>query len=443
MDEKEKNIEKFFNEKENIQENEVKSETENEENENLMTDLNEEEAEVVNEKPVEEKKKRRDPITYIKDLIKDRKPMTNRRLFRVFWILMIMLGSVSIAQYTVAGMNDLLAVGRKDNDVVVKIPENASVSDICRILKENEVINNESFFGLYSFATKANKKVSRGTYTLKTNMDYEAIISHLENQSNRLDIVNITFREGLNVEEYASILEEKRICKAKEFLELCNSNAFDDSFDFVKEIKPDNKKYKLEGYLFPDTYDFYDGENPKQTIRKFLYNYYNKIYSKNEVEGYDKRVSLSKVAADKGHDINKIITIASLIQAEAANNKDMYNVSSVLHNRLGTLKNDGINKFGEGGLKRLALDSTVWYPYKNISVVPAEKRVDYHNGYNTYEIDGLPPGPICNPGLEAIKAAINPNITEYYYFCHSSKGMAYYAKTLSEHNNNLVRAGLV
>lgn len=437
MDEKEKNVEKFFEKKENFQEKDEEMDISS-----TYPDKAEEKSENINS--FTEKKKHRDPITYIKDLITDRKPLTNKKLFRIFWIFMILLGSVSIAQYAVAGMNDLLAVGRKDNDVVVKIPENASVSDICKILKQNEVINNESFFGLYSFATKANKKVGRGTYTLKTNMDYEAIISHLENQSNRLDIVNVTFREGLNLEEYASILEEKRICNAKDFLALCNSDVFDNAFDFVKEIKPnEKKKYKLEGYLFPDTYDFYDGENPKQVIRKFLYNYYNKVYSKNEVEGYEKRVSLNKVASDKGKDINEIIIIASLIQAEAANNKDMYNVSSVLHNRLGTLKNDGMNRYGEGGLKRLALDSTVWYPYKNISMVPVEKRSTYKSDYDTYNIDGLPPGPICNPGLEAIKAAISPNSTDYYYFCHSSKGVAYYARTLPEHNNNLFKAGLI
>ena len=117
-------------------------------------------------------------------------------------------------------------------------------------------------------------------------------------------------------------------------------------------------------------------------------------------------------------------------------------VSSVIHNRLRTIDYGGKNSFGEYSIGILRIDSTVYYPYKTKSAVPENIRKTFKSNYDTYKIEGLPPGPICNPGMDAILAALNPAQTNYYYYCHSTSGEAFYAKTNDEHILNLRKAGL-
>ena len=144
---------------------------------------------------------------------------------------------------------------------------------------------------------------------------------------------------------------------------------------------------------------------------------------------------LFELRQKKGMTLDQLLTLASIIQAEAANKDDMYNVSSVLNNRL---------QYGDQyDIFHLDCDSTTYYPYRNKDAVPADKRETYKSTYDTYTIEGLPAGPICNPGLDAIDAALNPNDTAYFYFCHNPEtGEAYYAETPAGHEANLEKAGL-
>jgi UPF0755 protein len=175
--------------------------------------------------------------------------------------------------------------------------------------------------------------------------------------------------------------------------------------------------------LFPDTYDFYKDEDPEQAIQKLVSNANKKLTA-------DIR---NKAAAQK-MSVDQLMTLASMIQAEAANKDDMYQISSVFHNRLASK--------GEGDLLRLRSDPTTYYPYRTKAAVPSNIRNTYKSKYDTYTIEGLPAGPICNPGEKAIDAALNPNSTNYYYFCHNSDKKAYYASTLPVHRRNLKEAGI-
>lgn len=379
----------------------------------------------------------------IEKMRKKQKSKANTYLFRTVWIVMIVFASILFTKYILVGVNDMLAINREQSTVTIEIPANPNVMTVARVLSDSHVIKNESFFRLYSFLTRSNKKFTQGKFEIETNMDYEAIINYIQSQTNRVDVINITFPEGLDVKRYANLLESNGVCKSSEFLEACNSNDFDDNYSFIKEISnTDQRYYKLEGYLFPDTYKFYQGEDPKYTIKRFLNNYESKIIDKKKVEGYDHKVSIEDQAKESGMSMEDLLILASVIQAEAADEEDMYKVSSVLHNRLKTIDNDGVNKYLEAGLNKLSCDSTVWYPYKSKDEIPSNVKDTFKSKYNTYEIIGLPPGPICNPGLTAIDAALHPANTDYYYFCHSSSKDSYYASTISEHNINLVKAGL-
>lgn len=380
-----------------------------------------------------------------------KKSKKNRAIFRIVWLTMIIFVSIMLGQYIMIGVNDLLAVGREENkSVSITIPKNASLNDIASILYKNHVINNEGFFKVYAVLTKSTTGFTNGTFKIDTNKDYQAIINYMQSDMNRTDVVTLQFTEGMTVTDYAELLEEGKVCSAKDFLDMCNSTAFDEDYEFIKDIKNSDKRYyKLEGYLFPDTYDFYVGEDTDSVIRKFLANYRRKLYlTKSRAEGFEKKVTIEERAEKLNMSMEDVIKLASLIQAEAADEEDMYMISSILHNRLNTLKTGGKNSSGESGLDYLQLDSTIYYPYGSKSEVPASLRNSYVSNFSTYKYKGLPNGPICNPGLEAIQAAVSPADTDYYYFCHKpatddQPAVAYYAKTNAEHLKNRAKAGII
>ena len=358
--------------------------------------------------------------------------LQNKRRFRIIWWGSVFLVGLMLALFFMVGVNDMLAMNRpEENKVTVDIPENPKLEDVSKALWEKGVIKEEGFFGLYATLTKNADSFTQGTFDMKTNMDYEAIINYLQSYANRTDTIKVTVPEGMNVQEIAKMLVEKDVLPdTKEFLKLCNSNYFDEDYAFIANIKNANKRYyKLEGYLFPDTYECYHNENPKLTITRMLNDYEERIYNNQNVEGYKNAVNVKKLSKKSSYSLQQIITMASIIQAEAANEKDMYNISSILHNRLEADINAGVRK--------LSLDSTKYYPYRSKKKIPANIRKTFKSKYNTYKLLGLPPGPICNPGMKAIMAALYPNDTDYLYFCHDKKGTPYYASTLYQQNINL------
>lgn len=386
---------------------------------------------------------RRDTRNYLREEKRERKKQQkfidrqNRRRFRIIWWVSVALVGAMLAMFLLVGVNDMMAINRPDeNKVTVSIPENPTLNDVSAALWEKGVIKEENFFNLYAVLTKSQDDFTQGTYTMKTNMDYEAIINYLQSTQNRTDIVKITVTEGMNVNEIAEMLVKKDVLPdTKEFLKLCNSDYFDEDYSFIGSIKnPEKRYYKLEGYLFPDTYECYHNEDPKLTITRMLNDFETRVYSDQNVEGYSKAQNISKlIKKDKNLSLNKVLTLASIIQAEAADADDMYYISSILHNRLTYDSSYGVRKLG--------LDSTKYYPYRSKKKIPDSEKKTFKSTYNTYNFNGLPPGPICNPGMEAILAAIYPNDTDYLYFCHDKKGKPYYASDLWTHNYHLSLIG--
>ncbi len=349
------------------------------------------------------------------------KAIKNRRVFRVVWFCMVILVSMSFAGYLITGSNDLFAVGRREGISQIEIPQNVTAQELGEILYEGNVIKTPEFFTLYcTFTTDADYFLPGG-YQLETNLDYQAIITSLQETQPKEVVEDVLFIEGLNVLEVAQILEEEGVCTAAEFLEEVNSSNYD-NYDMIGAItNPEARHYKLEGYLFPDKYDFYKNEDISSVVGKLLYNFQSRFSAE-----------MLEEVNNSGYTIDQIVTMASIIQAEAADTEDMYRVSAVIHNRLNSPE-----------FTLLQMDSTIFYPYENRDTIP---NPDYTSMYNTYSIQGLPGGAICNPGTEAMKAALNPDaeyLNTYYYFCHSADGTAYYARTLDEHQQNLVLAGLV
>ena len=373
--------------------------------------------------------------------IEKSKAKRNRRMFKWVWLIMVIIVGVVLSQFLLVGVNDVLGISRDQNvrTVNISIPENPTITGIADILKQNDVIKKPEFFTLYAKLTSSEEGFRQGEFQLATNKDYEAIINALQSNSNRTDIVTVQITEGMSVLEIASLLHEEGVVKdIQVFLDKCNSSDFDEDYEFLKKIKNSDKRYyKLEGYLFPDTYDFYVGEDPDITIEKMLNNYETKIVNhKEKYFGNSKKSTLEQQMEKTGYSADQILTIASIIQAEAANRDDMYYISSILHNRL---------DYGEVyGVGQLNCDCTVYYPYRERTDVPESIRATYTSSYDTNTFNGLPPGPICNPGEEAIKAAIMPAESDYLYFCHDTVengSVPYYSSTLEEHEYYLTIIG--
>lgn len=201
-------------------------------------------------------------------------------------------------------------------------------------------------------------------------------------------------------------------------------------FEFLSQVPDAEARYqRFEGYLFPDTYDFVKGEDVSRVVQKFFVNFNNRIND-------DIRQKIQKT----GMNLDQVLTLASIIQKEAGNVEDMKLISSVFQNRLASPQQT----------PKLQSDVTVFYVNDNIKpfMDPNEvamgegdpNRAKIYNFYNTYQCDGLPVGPICNPGLDAINAVLEPTDSDYFYFVADSEGKTYYAATLAEHNANVEQA---
>ncbi|BED92683.1 MAG: endolytic transglycosylase MltG [Candidatus Paraimprobicoccus trichonymphae] len=363
----------------------------------------------------------------------------NKFLYRVIYLIFIILLSLLFSLLVLIGIKDMLAVGKNSNSVTVKIPEDVNLNMVSKILSEKKIIDVEIFFKLYSFITKSDKNFAPGIYKLRQNMDYEEILDHIRNPANNKDIVSVTFREGMNILEISELLETSGVCSSNEFAKICNSEEFLKEYEFLRLINNKSKRYYLlEGYLFPDTYQFYRGEKPAEVLKKFLNNFNKKII----INKNSKEKSIKDLCLEFGNNLDNILSIASLIQAEAADKKDMYKISGIIWNRLKISDTSGLNKFGEYGLNKLNIDATIWYPYRTKSTVPENLVGTFKSRFNTYELIGLTPGAICNPSLDSILATLEPENSDYFYYCHSQNRITYYAKTNSEHLQNLKKAGL-
>lgn len=409
-----------------------------------------------------------------KKLVKKRckkKAKRNGCMFKLVWLVMVVFVAVMLGMFLIRGTNDMLAINRgagattvstdasgsagstaasqKITTVTITIPENATLDQVTDILVENGVIKEPLFFKLYATVTKSGEPFLDGTYVIETNMDYEAILNFLIYNAGPKSTVSVRFTEGMSARQIAKLLQENGVCNMDKFLEACASDKYDEKYDFLQAIdNADERYYKLEGYLFPDTYTFFVNDSVDNVVEKFLDNFRKKIYvDTKRYSGYSEEMSIAEYAELKGLSIDYVINMASLVQAEAADEHDMYNISSIFYNRLATDSSDGMTPYGDYDVNRLKSDVTVYYPYLSEADVPDEQKDTFKSSYNTYEIKGLPAGAVCNPGEKAIAAVLNPNSTNYYYFCHKAAtdtepAIAYYATTYSEQVQNEITAGL-
>ncbi len=282
------------------------------------------------------------------------------------------------------------------------------IDQVASALKEGEIINFEFLFKLFAKLSHASAKIDPGTYDVSTKLDYRALITEMQTGSDSQEITKITFPEGYRMEQIFQLLEDNDICDYDDLMDAAANHDY--SYSWLDEAwyhDAEGDPTRLEGYLFPDTYEFYQGENAINVINRFLLRFHGLLTQ-----------DMYQQAENLGLTLHDAVIVSSLIEKEAGANDDRSNFSSVIYNRL------------DAGMP-LGLDATINYIQNtstfNISI--ADTQTD--SPYNTYLYAGLPKGPICNAGLASLNAALNPNSTNYWYW-YAYDGSTYFFTNYSD-----------
>jgi UPF0755 protein len=341
-------------------------------------------------------------------------------LVRSIFLILLVIGAAGVLSvYLLNSANDAFGFSKEDKAIELTIKSGMNVNDIALLLSDRGVIEQPFTFRMYTKLRNREGIYQAGDYVLNSNMSYDQIILVLRTGQTIKEEVKITFFEGMTIREIARELEKNRVCTAKSFIEGLENFEFGLEFEDMIPSNPLRFR-KLEGYLFPDTYDFYIGERVDSVAKKFFINFQNKIIS----DIYEK-------IRNKGMTLDEAVILASIIQKEAGNPNEMARVASVFINRM---------ENPNAGLPRLQSDVTIFYVEQDIKPFQTHSTQEIYDAYNTYVCDGLPVGPICSPGLDAIKAVIEPAETDYYFFVTDTGGKFYYSKTLNEHYANVRKA---
>lgn len=296
-----------------------------------------------------------------------------------------------------------------------KISQGEGINQIGENLTKEELIKNSFYFKFYAWAKGAAQSIKAGEYNLSGEMNIPEIVNIITAGRVTDREVTVLIPEGLTLQEIENILIGRKLVKEKEFVSAAESEKIKKyyaSFDFFGG-KPGSAG--LEGYLFPDTYKFYVDANPEGIIRKILLNFGAKF--DNEM-----RAEMNR----QGKNIYEILTLASIVQKEASGPDDMEIIAGIFANRMAIgkpLEADSTINFITGKKMRQALFSDL----------------EIDSPYNTYKYAGLPPGPIDNPGLDAIRAVIWPQKSDYMYFLHTPEGKTIFSKTYQEHLKNKMK----
>ena len=336
-----------------------------------------------------------------------------RRINPLMYILLVLIASAILAGVGWLLASDFCAFNKEYMETTVEITVDDDMGTIADKLKDAGLIRYKWFFRLFAAVTNAEEDIGAGTYQLATDMDYQSLIRGMYNSSGNLesDTVRVTIPEGYNVQQIFSLLEENGVATVEELTEAAETAEFD--YDFISDS---GGVSRLEGYLFPDTYDFYVPEKASSAINRLLANFNSRMDEDHMAQ-----------VEESGYTLQEIITIASLIEEET-DGTDQANIASVIYNRL---EGSG-NKQGTYGL--LQIDASLLYalPDHTGPITSADMQTD--SPYNLYQNAGLPPTPISNPGLASIDAALNPNNTDYYYYALGTDGKHHFSTTLAEHN---------
>ena len=356
-------------------------------------------------------------------------------LAAAIWLLIILAVGTSLGRMIWVCAADVLAFGRESKEVTISVTADDTMETIAEKLHNAGLINIPDLFLLYADLTDVAEehKITTGTFTLNTMYDYMALVNHMgPRATNRAVVEDVLIPEGFSCRQIFALLEEKGVCKAADLEAYAASGELKDYW-FLEGVER-GSKYCLEGFLFPDTYDFYENSTPKLALEKMLdgfqYRFTEELYGKlpalNErlTEMMKKNGENETFIAEHQLTLRDLLTVASMIEEETASNAESYRIASVIYNRL----------FSWGSTPRyLNIDASIIYALDGKTNLTAEDMA-VDSPYNTYTHTGLTPGPISNPGLASIQAALEFEDTSYFYYVlNPATGEHQFSKTYAEH----------
>jgi len=326
------------------------------------------------------------------------------------YVLLVIASSVILATVGWVWACDLLGLNKEPASIEVTIDDDTDFDAVVDLLEEKGLIEYKFLFKLYAQFSHAKDKIAPGTYELTTEMDYHALVSSMGSSSATRKTTDVTIQEGLTIDQVFELLDERGVTSVDKLRDM--SANWDYAFDWLRD-RPLGDYHRLEGYLFPDTYTFEMGENPKYVINKMLVNFDAKM------DEYMARYT----GEEAQYSLHDIVTIASMIEKET-DGKDYKNIASVIYNRLTNPASETVGY--------LQIDATL--VYLNGGKVPTEADRAIDSPYNTYLYQGLPAGPISNPGMQSLLAAMEPASTNYYFYVLNPETKEHeYTRTYAEH----------
>lgn len=264
-----------------------------------------------------------------------------------------------------------------------------SVGYVAKQLKDAGIIKYKGLFELYCSVSHAKTKIDPGTYELSTNYDYRALVKKMQVGSGAMVTTKVTIPEGYTMEQIFHKLEDENVCSYDDLMDAAANYSY--NYSFIDQSMQGDAK-RLEGFLFPDTYEFYQGMQASSAINKFLENFHDRLTAE-----------MLEKADERGMTMQEVVTVASMIEKEAANDDERAMIAAVIYNRI------------EAGMP-LQIDSTIMYVLPEHKDVLTVEDTKIDSPYNTYQNKGLPPTPIANPGLASIKATLSPASTQALYY---------------------------
>lgn len=331
------------------------------------------------------------------------------------WLALILAIGVTAGRMLWVCAADVLAFGREDRVVTITIYESDTMDDIIEKLYSNGLIRYRSLFQLYASISDAEEDIQPGIYDLNTRYDYHALVNSMSPSSSR-SVVQLTIPEGYTCRQIFDLLEENRVCTAVDIGAYASDGELDDYW-FLENVER-GSEYCLEGFLFPDTYQFYKNSTPREALEKMLDNF--EVRFNEEMRAQIETLNANVTGG--GYTVREVVIVASLIEREAAAPSEAAAIAGVIYNRLfrwgdtpAYLNIDAALVYAQGGDNQ-TIDTTLDSPY------------------NTYTHVGLTPTPIANPGLSSLEAALNPETHDYYYYVlNPSTGMHQFSTTYEEH----------
>lgn len=358
----------------------------------------------------------------------------------LIYIIIVLLAAAYLSYFIISVGNDVFALVTDSRTVTIEIDENATDDSVAKLLSDNGIIEYGWVYKLYmKYRSDDDTVYIPGIYEVNTDLNYSQIITLLTSKNKKREVLTLTIPEGYTVDQIIDLFVSKGLGTREGYVEAINNYPY--KHEFVRLLDEagyaETRKYRLEGYLYPDTYDFYNDTTEVYVINKMLNNFNSRFwadFNNENASGYSYRKMCEE---EYSMTFDDIVVLASMVQGEGKTAEDFEYISYVFHNRLSH----------SDTFPMLESDATIQYILSEHESDSTQIDITIDNPYNTYKYAGLPPGAICNAGLDALTAAMFPTAPttdsgktiNAYYFVSNNAGKTYYASGLSGHQSNVAQ----